>query len=215
MVHYSEKDIEEVLQTHTIFANVSKGQVAKKEDVLKAFGDLSEIEICKMILQKGELQVSDKERQSMLDSQWTAVVNGVTELCINPETRHPYPASIIEKSLKETHFSLKPNRNVKQQTLEAIKLLKQHLPLERSRMKLRVCLHLDQKDKIESLKKLIAEIESSEQNKPTSGMLELIILIDPGHLRQVESLVRSDNKSKDGIMELLEIKEVVDKEIIF
>ncbi|CAH2073496.1 unnamed protein product, partial [Iphiclides podalirius] len=32
-----EKDIDEVLQTHTVFTNVSKGQVAKKEDLVKIF----------------------------------------------------------------------------------------------------------------------------------------------------------------------------------
>ncbi|KRT85946.1 hypothetical protein AMK59_385 [Oryctes borbonicus] len=58
-----EKDIDEVLQTHTVFTNVSKGQVAKKEDLIKAFGTEDQTEICKEILKKGELQVSDKERQ--------------------------------------------------------------------------------------------------------------------------------------------------------
>ena len=32
-----EKDIDEVLQSHTVFLNVSKGQVAKKDDLVKAF----------------------------------------------------------------------------------------------------------------------------------------------------------------------------------
>lgn len=33
-----EKDIDEVLQSHVVFLNVSKGQVAKKEDLVKTFG---------------------------------------------------------------------------------------------------------------------------------------------------------------------------------
>lgn len=56
------------MQTHTVFANVSKGQVAKKEDLIKAFGKDDQTEVCKEILAKGELQVSDKERQSHLNS---------------------------------------------------------------------------------------------------------------------------------------------------
>uniref|UniRef100_A0A8C9LZQ0 Ribosome maturation protein SDO1/SBDS N-terminal domain-containing protein n=1 Tax=Piliocolobus tephrosceles TaxID=591936 RepID=A0A8C9LZQ0_9PRIM len=31
-----EKDLDEVLQTHSVFVNVSKGQVAKKEDLISA-----------------------------------------------------------------------------------------------------------------------------------------------------------------------------------
>eukprot|EP00731_Ephydatia_muelleri_P023548 Em0015g1131a len=45
-----EKDIEEVLQTHTVFTNVSKGQVAKKEDLMAAFGTDDQLEVCKEVL---------------------------------------------------------------------------------------------------------------------------------------------------------------------
>ena len=41
-----EKDIDEVVQTQQIFTNVSKGQLAKKEDLRKAFGTDEEKEIC-------------------------------------------------------------------------------------------------------------------------------------------------------------------------
>lgn len=44
-----EKDIDEVLQTHTVFVNVSKGQVAKKEDLVRAFGTDDQTEICKVV----------------------------------------------------------------------------------------------------------------------------------------------------------------------
>uniref|UniRef100_A0A8C2EVX6 SBDS ribosome maturation factor n=1 Tax=Cyprinus carpio TaxID=7962 RepID=A0A8C2EVX6_CYPCA len=33
----AEKDLDEVLQTNTVFVNVSKGQVAKKDDLSSAF----------------------------------------------------------------------------------------------------------------------------------------------------------------------------------
>jgi ribosome maturation protein Sdo1 len=35
--------------------------------------------------------------------------------CVNPETKRPYPVSMIEKAMKDAHFSIKPNRNAKQQ----------------------------------------------------------------------------------------------------
>ena len=43
---HSEKDIDEVLQTHTVFVNVSKGQVAKKEDLVRAFGTDNQTDVC-------------------------------------------------------------------------------------------------------------------------------------------------------------------------
>ena len=41
-----EKDLEEVLQTHTVFLNVSKGQVAKADDMQKGFGTTNMTDIC-------------------------------------------------------------------------------------------------------------------------------------------------------------------------
>lgn len=41
--------MDEVLQTHSVFVNVSKGQVAKKDDLTKAFGTDDLTEICKQV----------------------------------------------------------------------------------------------------------------------------------------------------------------------
>ena len=40
-----------------MFINVSKGQMAKKDDLKKAFDTTDETEVCKTILAKGDLQV--------------------------------------------------------------------------------------------------------------------------------------------------------------
>uniref|UniRef100_A0AAQ4Q748 Ribosome maturation protein SBDS n=1 Tax=Gasterosteus aculeatus aculeatus TaxID=481459 RepID=A0AAQ4Q748_GASAC len=47
----AEKDLDEVLQTQSVFVNVSKGQVAKKEDLTKSFGTDDLTEICKQALE--------------------------------------------------------------------------------------------------------------------------------------------------------------------
>ena len=46
-----------MLQSPSVFANVSKGQAAKRDDLQKAFGTSDQTEICKEILAKGDLQV--------------------------------------------------------------------------------------------------------------------------------------------------------------
>ena len=45
----SEKDIDEVLQTHTVFLNVSKGQVAKRDDLVAVYGTDDQTEVCKKV----------------------------------------------------------------------------------------------------------------------------------------------------------------------
>ncbi|XP_075220657.1 SBDS ribosome maturation factor [Lycorma delicatula] len=204
-----EKDIDEVLQTHTVFTNVSKGQVAKKEDLLKAFGKDDPTEVCKEILAKGELQVSDKERQTQLDSLFKDIATTVSEKCVNPETKRPYPVSMIEKAMKDVHFSVKPNRNAKQQALDVIPQLKEAIPLERAQMRLRVVLSGKEARKLrEKVGKLASSIESEEWN---DGTLNFVCLIDPGHFREIDEIVRSETKGS-GLLELLNLKEVTEGE---
>uniref|UniRef100_A0A069DQU4 Ribosome maturation protein SBDS n=1 Tax=Panstrongylus megistus TaxID=65343 RepID=A0A069DQU4_9HEMI len=205
-----EKDIDEVLQTHTVFTNVSKGQVAKKEDLIKAFGKDDHTEICKEILKKGELQVSDKERQSQLDSLFKDIATNVAEKCVNPETKRPYPVSMIEKAMRDIHFSIKPNRNAKQQTLDVIPQLKAVMPLDRAQMRLRVALSGKEARKLrEKVAALTTSIESETWD--SGGELQMVCLIDPGKYRQVDELIHSV-KGSNGILELLNLKEVTEGE---
>jgi ribosome maturation protein SDO1 len=202
-----EKDIDEVLQTHTVFTNVSKGQVAKKEDLIKAFGKDDQTEICKEILAKGELQVSDKERHSALDAMYKDVATTVADKCVNPESKRPYPVSMIEKAMKDIHFSVKPNRNAKQQALDIIPQLKTVIPLERAQMRVKVTISGKEVNKLkDKLIKLASKVESEDWS---SGTLDLICLIDPGHYREIDELVRAETKGS-GILELLNLKEITE-----
>lgn len=67
------------------------------------------------ILEKGELQVSEKERSVQLESSFKDIATTVADMCVNPDTKRPYPVGIIEKALHDIHFSVKPNRSTKQQ----------------------------------------------------------------------------------------------------
>jgi len=64
------------------------------------------------------LQVSDKERQLELDSLFKDVASVLSEKCINPDNSKPYTISMLERALKDVHFSVDLHRNAKQQALE-------------------------------------------------------------------------------------------------
>jgi len=207
--YFRETDIDEVLQTHTVFTNVSKGQVAKKKDLIKAFGIEDQTEICKQILAKGELQISDKERHFALESTFKDIATIVASQCINPETRYPYPVSMIEKAMKEViHFSVKPNRNTKQQALEVISQLKKEIPLERAQMRIKIIIPEKEAKK---LKDKIAKIAAKmEKETWENGAIIIICLIDPGLFREVDELVKSETKGT-AILELINLK-VIEEE---
>jgi len=190
-----ETDIDEVLQTPTIFTNVSKGQVAKADELQKAFNMDDEKKILLLILEKGELQVSEKERSTTNESSVKEIATIVSEKCINPETKTPYTVTMIEAAMKDLHFSLNPKRNSKQQALDLIKSLKEHMPIQRAQMKVRIFIPGKTKKQI---KEKIAEhltIQTEEHNPE----LCIVALIDPGSFRFIEETVNSQTKGKGNI----------------
>ncbi|XP_056467164.1 ribosome maturation protein SBDS-like [Gadus chalcogrammus] len=200
----AEKDLEEVLQTHSVFVNVSKGQFAKKDDLIKSFGTEDITEVCKQILAKGELQVSDKERHDQLETMFRDIATIVAEKCVNPETKRPYTVSMIERAMKDIHYSVKPYKSTKQQALEVIKLLKKSMEIQRAYMRLRLVLPAKEGKKLkERLMPFLKVVESEDFDE----QLEMVCLVDPGCFREIDELIRCETKGR-GSLEVLNLKDV-------
>jgi ribosome maturation protein SDO1 len=133
-----ETDLSEVIQTDTIFSNVSKGQLAPHSDLLKAFpaaappdkkhsasssssstttttSVLPSEEILLEILKNGELQVSDKERAQALVDKRKEIIHLVAEKTVDPLTNRPHTSSMIEKAIDELHLSVNLSKSSKTQ----------------------------------------------------------------------------------------------------
>jgi len=192
-------DLDEVLQSKIIFSNMSKGVAANKTDLKKCFNTTDENNIILMILDKGELQVSGEERDRELDTLFKDVATIVTEKCVNPETGRPLTVGLVQKAMKEIHFSVNPAKNAKSQALQVIKLLaqKEDFPIARAPMRLKFLLPInDAKDIREKLAPHIVSVELEESGEEH---LELIVLIDPSNYRAVDQVVRKDTKGKGSI----------------
>lgn len=209
----TEKNIDEVLQSDQIFVNVSKGQLAKRDDLMSAFETDNQMEICRIILDKGELQVSDKERQSTSESSIKEIANLITNMCVNPETQKPYSIAVIEKALHENHFSLKPNKSAKQQALEMIPKLRENMTIDRAKMRIRVSVDSkDAKNTHDKLKTLFDVIEVEDWEK---GDLQMVGLVEPGNYKAVIDVVRGACKKpdKERGVELLSLKVMNEGEV--
>ena len=123
------------------------------------------------ILAKGELQVSEKERQTQLESAFRDVATVVTDMCVNPDTKRPYTVGVVERAIKDIHYSVKPHKSTKQQALEVIRLLKPTMPIERAKMKLKVTLPSREARKV---REKIGPMIVTEQEEWEGGDLEIV-----------------------------------------
>ena len=129
------------------------------------------------ILAKGELQVSDKERQSQFDSMFRDIATTVADKCVNPESKRPYTVGVIERAMKDIHYSVKPTKSTKQQALEVIRLLKPTMEIERAKMRLRVTLPSREARKVREkiLGLLTIEQEEWDTNLEIVSMYVLLV----------------------------------------
>ncbi|KAI8642579.1 SBDS protein C-terminal domain-containing protein [Parasitella parasitica] len=202
-----ETDLDEVLQIHNVFINVSKGQAASKEDLKKCFKTEEIDPVISEILKKGELQVAEKERTDQLETIWRDIANIAADNCINPQTKRPYTVTMIEKAMQDLHLSVNPKRSTKSQALEVIKLLqeKQLLPIQRAQMRIRIT--LPQSNEMKKLKeKIIPSLSSIEDEGSGSSEIEIIALVDPGKYRVIDDLLQKESKGK-GKLEIMNFRE--------
>ena len=134
----------------------------------------------------------------------------ISDKCVNPESKRPYPVSMIEKAMRECHVAVKPNKSSKQQALETIAKLKASLPIERAQMRMKVVTPVKYSNKVrrelgrlglaadvvklpahftqchatlqmrKQLKQLGAAVTVEAEEKVEDSM-ELILLVDPGN----------------------------------
>ncbi|EIN13151.1 Shwachman-Bodian-diamond syndrome protein [Punctularia strigosozonata HHB-11173 SS5] len=198
-----EKNLDDVLQIGNIFVNVSKGEVAKNNDLQKAFGTTDRDEIVKQILQKGEVQVGEKEREHDLSSLRREIATLVAEKCVDPTTQRPYPSGIIEKAMTEAGFSVKQDKSAKSQVGACLKAIQagSALPIQRARMRVRVSVPAKEAGEGEgSLKSKVLEgAEKVESEETGADGWDVVMLIDPGQFRVINELLQKHCKGKGRI----------------
>lgn len=91
-----------MLQVPAVFTSVSKGQLARAFDLENSFGEKTPLnDIILEILNKGELQVGEKERHAQLERVHTEVIDQVAGKLVDPRTKRVYTTGMIEKALAE------------------------------------------------------------------------------------------------------------------
>lgn len=207
-----EKDLDEVLQIPQVFNNVSKGQVANNDDLISAFGTTDHDVIILEILDKGEIQLHEKERSANLQQKQNEFLNIISTKCINPRSKKRYPPSMIQKALSKLKFHLNPSKPAKTQALDAIRLLisSQVVPIARAQMKVKITvLTRVHEAYTEHIVPLLHKIESES---PSEKIFEAVAIIDPANYKTIVDLLLGEDSSKikrgEGSVEVLDMAAV-------
>lgn len=193
-----ENNINEVLQIDQIFADVAQGDKATKKDLEKAFGKMAYEDIVMEILNKGDFQLGELEREEQFESLRLEIANMIVKLCVNSETGGQFPVSIIQKAMAEANCKLNPNKNAKPQALQFINDLKSVLPIKRANMHLKIT--FSSQDQQETLTKLFLSINEKEitvaKTSSEGGRIVSFLTIDPSLFREINTLVKDSGTNE-------------------
>ena len=130
--------IEDLLAVEEIFKDSKKGDKASEEAMLKIFETTDPIEVSKVILEKGHVQLTAEQKRQMQADKRRLVINKISREAINPQSGLPHPAQRIENAVNEAKVKFDPFISVDQQVQTALKAIKPLIPIRFEKVKVAV-----------------------------------------------------------------------------
>ena len=194
-----ETDIDEVVQSHSIFANVDQGMLAKRSDVFEALGVSDMEEGLRIILAEGKLKLAEKERKLRIANMTKEIASIVASQCVNSNTQRPLTASMVERAMKQIGFSVKPTKAEKAQALVLIRRLQEaKYPITRARIRLKFITKPEFEERMVEMLPIVESVERKED------MCVIIAQVDPGKLRPLAKEL-ADEFGEDVGIDILEL----------
>lgn len=119
-----------VMISDDIYTDSSKGTKPPSEKMIKAFGTDDLAEAARIILQKGDLNLTTDQRRKMTDEKRRQIIEFIAKTYVDPRTHLPHPPLRIEQAMKDGRVSVDPQRGVEAQAKEIVDKLRAIIPLK-------------------------------------------------------------------------------------
>ena len=130
--------ISSILASDEIYADANKGTRISDEKLMKHFKTTDPTDIAKMILERGELNVTTEQRKRLVKDKRKQIVQIISKSCVDPRTHLPHPATRIENAIDEARVVIDPSIRAEEQTKKIIDELRPILPLKAEQLKLSI-----------------------------------------------------------------------------
>ncbi len=133
-----EVDINEIISADDIFEDMKKGMHAKEADLSEVFGTTDTTTVVRVMLEKGEIQFTQKYRAELRDRKMSKIVNIIHRNAVDPKTGAPHPENRIISAMDEAKIKINDLKKAEDQVNEIITKLRPIIPLSLETAKLRV-----------------------------------------------------------------------------
>jgi ribosome maturation protein SDO1 len=125
-----KKDLKNMLVAEEVYENAKKGERARSSDVQKAYGTTDIMEVLRITLEKGTVQLTTEQRKLKVGDKKKKIIDMICREAIDVRTGAPIPPLRIENAMEEVRFHVDPFRNPKEQMDELLKKLRPLIPIK-------------------------------------------------------------------------------------
>jgi ribosome maturation protein SDO1 len=129
LIDGKEIDILQHLAIDAIFKDSKKGTHASEESLVKSFGSTDIAEISKIIINKGDIQLTTEQRHKMQKNKKNRIIESIARNAMDPKTKAPHPRQRIEMAMEEAGIHIDPFKPVSEQVKTTIELLRPIIPI--------------------------------------------------------------------------------------
>ena len=122
-------NIDDFLVMDEVFHDARGGERPTEDAIQNTFNTQDILEITKIILEKGSIQLTTNQRKSMVERMRQKIIHHFHSQAVDPKTKSPHPVTRIELALDESRYSVDPFKKLDLQIKDAVDKLKLLIPL--------------------------------------------------------------------------------------
>ncbi len=123
-------NMEEILATPYVFKDAHKGDKASEHEMEKIFGTSDPYEVAKIILRKGDVQLTAQQRKEMIEEKRKYIATIIHRHAVDPRTGYPHPVARILKAMDEAGVHVDLFKDAEAQVPEVIKAIRPLMPIK-------------------------------------------------------------------------------------
>ena len=187
-----KKDLSGVLVSDDVYTDSGKGTKPSSEKLSKAFNTEDQTEIAKIILQKGDLNLTTDQRRKMVEEKKKQVVAFIVKTYVDPKTHLPHPPLRIEQAMKDGRVSIEPQKNVEEQVKDVVEKLRSIIALKSENLQLEITIPAQYASQSYAVLKSVGSLKNEEwqNNGSLKAILEIPAAARPNVIDRLGSITK-------------------------
>jgi ribosome maturation protein SDO1 len=187
-----KKDISAILVSEEIYTDSGKGTKPSAEKLLKAFKTEDLTEIAKIIMEKGDLNLTTDQRRKMIEDKKKQIVEFIVKTYVDPRTHLPHPPVRVEQAMKDGRVSVDPQKTVEDQVKDIVEKLRSIIALKSENMDLEILIPAQYASQSYAVLKSVGSLKKEEwqNNGSLKAILEIPAAARPNVIDRLGSITK-------------------------